>query len=242
MPFTFKKPPPAPFLSAIIVAGGSSSRMDGIDKQQIPVDQIPVVVRSVAAFSQIRRVWEIVLVCREEYIADYFALARAYELDKVSSVVGGGDTRQESVFRGIAACSPETRYFAIHDGARPLVTRQVIEDCIDAAMEHGAAAAGVAVKDTIKVRNRDGFVTATPDRESLAAIQTPQIFDAKLYLAAMNRAKQLRHTYTDDCQLVEQAGHQVFISPGSYENIKITTPEDVAMADAILNFREEAEV
>jgi len=238
--FGIGKKEPAPVISAIIVAAGGSTRMEGMDKQQLPLDNIPVVVRSVAAFCSCERISEVVLVCPEADMADYYALVREYALEKVTSVVGGGETRQDSVYKGMNACRQDAVLLAVHDGARPLVELSTIEDCIDDALRYGAAAAGVPIKDTVKVCGAAGFVESTPDRDRLVAIQTPQIFSAGLYRAAMMRARQMGHTYTDDCQLMEQAGYRVFVTRGSYHNIKITTPEDVVLADAILDYREEA--
>lgn len=228
-----------PFISAVIVAAGEGNRMEGIDKQTSLIDDLPVVVRSIAAFEACPRISEIVLVCREERLADFYALVQEYGPYKVTSVVSGGAQRQDSVFRGIEACSGQAEYFAIHDGARPLVTQDVIEDCLDLAIEHGAAAAGVRCKDTIKLLDAQGRILSTPDRERTYCVQTPQIFAAGLYRRAMERAKREGARYTDDCQLVEREGERVYISPGSYENIKITTPEDLALADAVLAYREE---
>lgn len=237
--FGFRKRGEPPFLSAVIAAAGSSTRMGGIDKQQAVIDDLPVVMRSIARFEECPAVVEIVLVCREEQISDYYRLVREYEMGKVVCVVGGGVHRQDSVFRGIGACSDRADFYVIHDGARPLVTGGEIARCVDAALQYGAAAVGAPVKDTIKVRDSGGFIQATPDRAALVAIQTPQIFAAPLYREAMERALREGCVYTDDCQLVERCGHRVFVSPGSYENIKITTPEDIALAQAILAYREE---
>lgn len=237
--FSFGKKPKPPHISAVIVAAGSASRMEGIDKQQMVIDEIPVVVRSIAQFDSCPMITEIVVVCREEQIADYYTLVREYALDKVVSVVKGGGHRQASVFSGIEACSKDAAFYAIHDGARPLVTPWEIEQCVAAALDLGAAAVGTPVKDTIKVCDGDGFIRATPNREELRAIATPQIFAAGLYREAMDLAIRNRCVYTDDCQLVERTGYKVFISPGSYENIKITTPEDIALAQAILLYREQ---
>ena len=233
-----KKTEPEPFVSAIIVAAGTASRMGGLNKQTAVIDEIPVVVRSIAAFNACPRICEIIVVCREEHIADFFDLVREYQLDKVSSVVTGGQTRQDSVFGGVEACSSETAYIAVHDGARPLVTQQIIEACLDAAVMYGAAAAGVRSKDTVKLADARGVILSTPDREKTYNIQTPQAFSAVLYRRAMALALREQRVYTDDCQLVERAGEQVYISQGSYENIKITTPEDLAVANAILTYRE----
>lgn len=236
--FSRRKKSTPPWISAVIVAAGTSSRMEGIDKQQALLQEIPVVVRSIILFQECPMISEIVLVCREEQIADYYRLLQDYELSKVTSVVKGGAQRQDSVFGGIAACSEAVDFYAIHDGARPLATRYEIEQCIAAALEFGAAAVGTPVKDTIKVCGADGFIQSTPNREQLFAIQTPQIFAAPLYREAMARAVESHCVYTDDCQLVERTGNRVFVSPGSYQNIKITTPEDIAVAQAILQCRE----
>lgn len=237
--FLFGKKPSRPFLSVVIVAAGSASRMDGIDKQLSMLGDSPVVVHSVERFQASPAVSEIVLVCRGEQLPVYYSLIREYQLDLVSTVVAGGATRQESVFRGIRACSGDADYYAIHDGARPLITREEIETCFDAAVEHGAAAVGTPVKDTIKVAGSDGLILSTPDRSGLYAIQTPQIFSASLYRTAMERAEREAVQYTDDCQLVERTGRQVYISPGSYQNLKITTPEDIVIAQALLACQEE---
>lgn len=237
--FSFREKPPRPFLSAVIVAAGEGARMEGIDKQQVRIDELPVVVRSISIYNDCPLVSEIVVVCREGHIADYYDLVREYGLGKVASVVGGGAERQDSVFHGVEATNGDAEFFAIHDGARPLAAPWEIEQCIAAAFDLGAAAVGTPVKDTIKVRGEDGFIRSTPDRRALWAIATPQVFAAPLYREAMALARRERAVYTDDCQLVERTGRKVFISPGSYENIKITTPEDIALAQAILRFREE---
>lgn len=236
MPF-FKKKPPPPFISAVIVAAGTASRMDGLDKQKMPIDGIPVAARSIGALSECARVSEIVVVCREEQIADYYDMVRLYGFDKVTSVVAGGEIRQASVFAGISACDERAEYFAIHDGARPLVLPDDVERCIDAAVATGAAAVGVPVKDTIKVCDERGAIISTPRRDRLWAVQTPQIFEAGLYRRAMAAAIHDNRSYTDDCQLVENTGHTVVISEGGEGNIKITTPEDIAVANAIIAMR-----
>lgn len=235
--FSKKKEQP-PFVSVVVAAAGAASRMDGVDKQMAELDGVPVVARSIGALCACPRIAEIIVVCRGEQIADYYDLVRFYNFGKVTSVVAGGESRQDSVFAGIRACSVDAEYFAIHDGARPLVLPDEIERCIDAAIGLKAAAVGVPVKDTIKVCDKDGKIRTTPEREMLWAVQTPQIFEAGLFMLAMEAAMRGGKSYTDDCQLVEAMGHTVCISPGSYENIKITTQADMAVAAAILAFRE----
>ena len=235
----FRKPKKdVPQVSAVIVAAGSGSRMHGIDKQAVMLGDMPVIVRSIMQFEECPAVNEIVLVCRYDDIPHYYTVVQDFGFNKVSRIVSGGSDRQSSVFRGVAACSAQAALFAIHDGARPLVTQRVIAECIEAAALHGAAAAGVPVKDTIKQIGTDGFVAGTPDRSTLVAIQTPQIFAAQLYREAMALAIQENRSYTDDCQLIEHSGHSVFVSRGSYSNIKITTPDDLAIAGALLEYND----
>lgn len=225
-------------ISAVVVAAGSSSRMLGIDKQQAELCGIPVIVRSIAAVSACARVNEIVIVCRREQIAEYYDMARFFGMEKVSSVVAGAEHRQDSVFAGIAACGKDADFYAIHDGARPLILPEEIDSCIDLAIETGAAAVGARVKDTIKICDKNAEIISTPNRETLWAVQTPQIFSSVLYKRAMEAAIRGGRRYTDDCQLIENFGHKVVISEASSENIKITTPADLAIADAILRWRE----
>jgi len=233
-----KKKKTVPFISAVIAAAGEGRRMGGIDKQQVMLlDGMPVIAHSIRQFQECPRIAEIIVVCQEENVADYYHIIRDFDLDKVASVVAGGEERQSSVFAGISACNPDADFYAVHDGARPLVLLEIIESCISEAIKHGAAAVGVPVKDTIKIEGKTGFINSTVDRSTLRAIQTPQIFEAKAYHRAMSLAKSRGHTYTDDCQLMEHAGKDVFIAPGSYDNIKITTPEDIAHANAILSYR-----
>jgi 2-C-methyl-D-erythritol 4-phosphate cytidylyltransferase len=234
----FKRKAEPPYVAAVVVAAGGSSRMAGIDKQLLELGGVPVVARSLAALSACPPIREIVLVCRGEQLADYYDLVKLYGLDRVKTVIKGGDHRQQSVAAGIAACSGEAAFYAIHDGARPLVEPQDIGRCIDLAYGTGAAAVAVPVTDTIKICDERGAVIQTPNRERLWAVQTPQVFEAGLYRRALESAVAAGHLYTDDCQLVENAGHTVVMSPGSHGNIKITRPEDIAIAEAILAFRE----
>lgn len=240
MPLFAKKNKPAePFVSAVVAAAGSASRMQGTDKQLAELGGIPTIARSVAALSACPRVREIVVVCREEQIAEYYDVVRFFRLDKVVSVVAGSEHRQGSVFAGIMVCSKDADFYAIHDGARPLVLPGDIDACIDIAMETGAAAVGTRVKDTIKICDTNAGIISTPNREALWAVQTPQIFASGLYRRAMEAATRVNRQYTDDCQLIENFGHRVVISEGSFENIKITTPADIVIAEAILSMREE---
>jgi 2-C-methyl-D-erythritol 4-phosphate cytidylyltransferase len=234
----FGKKPPPPFVSAVVAAAGASSRMEGLDKQMAEIGGLPVIVRCIEALSISGYVSEIILVCPPPLIPEYFSLVKEYGLPLVASVVGGGETRQESVFAGVKACSGEAHYYVIHDGARPLIEPELIGDCVWAATIHGAAALGVPPKDTIKRMDSRGFVADTLPRQGLICIQTPQAFGAGLYKEAMERARRNGQDFTDDCQLIESLGHKVYVVPGSFENIKITTPEDIAVAGAVLRQRE----
>ncbi len=178
-----------PFVSAVIPAAGSASRMNGLDKQFEEVCGVPVLVRSMQALSQSDWIDELVVVARSDDIPDVLALVNGYGIGKVRSVVAGGQTRQQSVMQGLEAVSGEADYLAVHDGARPLVSQQVIADAVLSAIRYGAAAAAVPVVDTIKVADADRMICATPDRQTLYAVQTPQVFRLGRYREAARRGR-----------------------------------------------------
>lgn len=217
-------------VSGIIVAAGSSSRMGGINKQLELIDGIPVVVKSALALDNSPSISEIIIATRSEDIDLILNLCKDFGVGKLSNVVAGGDTRMESVQNAISAIDENSKYIAIHDGARPLVTSEDIERVIADAKKHNAAALGVPVKDTIKQVDKKGFIEDTPPRQSLFIAQTPQVFKLSLYLDAINYATK---DITDDCQLVENMGETVFITRGNYSNIKLTTPEDFKIGEAL---------
>lgn len=221
-----------PAFAVVVVAGGSSSRMKGVDKQELWLGDKPVLVHSLLPFSRMEQVAEIVVVCREEKMATVKQWVEQYGIAKVSAVVSGGSTRQQSVAKGVEALSSQADYLAIHDGARPFADEELIARCMQAAEEYGAATAAVPCKDTIKVSDSRGLICDTPDRSRLYQTQTPQIFRRDWYLAAMEQAKAEGWDCTDDCQLLERQGKAVFLSMGSYFNTKITTPEDIPLAQA----------
>lgn len=223
----------APRFGVVIVAGGSSSRMQGVDKQGLWLGDMPVLVRSILPFTQRKEVTEIAVVCREEMIPVLMDWVKDFGLQKISAIVRGGSSRQQSVLRGIEALSENVDYFAIHDGARPFVEQEVISRCMADALTYGATTAAVPCKDTIKVSDAQGFICGTPDRSTLHQTQTPQLFRRDWYLEAVEQAKAEGLDFTDDCQLLEHMGRNVYLSMGSYFNIKITTPEDVPIAEAI---------
>ncbi len=227
-----------PFVTAVIVAAGNSTRMGGVNKQFLLIDGVPVLIRTLSAFSESNMIDEIVIAAREEDIPKMYAMIKEYKVLKVTDIVKGGKTRQESVFNAIRRSSPFSEYFAIHDGARPLVTEKIIEDTVSEAFLTGAAATGVRVKDTVKVVNENGIITSTPDRNYLWAVHTPQVFERRLYLSAIDNVIN-SEMFTDDCKLLEEYGAEVKMVEGSYENIKITTPDDTDIAQAILYRREQ---
>lgn len=227
-----------PFVTAIVVAAGNSTRMGGVNKQFLPLCGVPVLAHTLQAFSACPLIDEIVVAAREEDIVEMFSLVKAYNIEKVTDIVRGGETRQESVFAAIHRASPFSEYFAIHDGARPLVSQKVITDTVEKAFAVGAAATGVRVKDTIKVVSKTGEIIDTPDRSALWAVHTPQVFERRRYLQAAESVENSA-AFTDDCKLMEAAGIPVFMVEGSYENMKITTPEDIIAAEGILRGREK---
>ena len=231
---------PEAFVSAIIVAAGQSRRMGGdTSKQFILIDGVPVIVRTLKAFEIAERIREVVIAARQEDIPQMYALIQDYEITKVKQIITGGETRQESVFRAIAQVDENADFLAIHDGARPLIRPQEIDLAVSAAVEHGAAALGVPVKDTVKQVDADGKIVDTPERSTLRAVQTPQVFSRALYLRAAEQAGEAAAQLTDDCQLIERTGAPVYLVRGAYANLKITTPEDVFAAEGILRATED---
>lgn len=216
---------------AVIVAAGSASRMGGIDKVMAPLGGEPMIARTVRAFQECDAISEIVIVTREDLIMPVTGLTR--EMSKVTAVVAGGKSRQESVHLGLNALSQKVKLAAVHDGARPFVTWQLIDWVVRAANTYGAAAPAVPVKDTIK--EVQGFVVkSTPDRSALRAVQTPQVFDFDLLRAALKKAKEDGAEVTDDCSAVERMGMSVKIVEGDERNIKITTPLDLKIGELLL--------
>ena len=223
--------------SAVVPAAGSSTRM-GKDKLLLPLGEQPVLLHTLRALDACPYITEIVVVTREELIVPIGQLCRDAALDKVRKVIVGGATRSHSVLAGLGELSPDAELAAIHDGARPLVSQAVLEAVIRRASECGAAAPAVPVKDTVK-RARDGLVTATLDRAELRAVQTPQVFQVDLIKTALQKALEDGAELTDDCTAVERLGIGVALTEGDYCNLKLTTPEDLAVAEALLAWREE---
>lgn len=219
------------YCGAVIVAAGSASRMGGIDKVMAPLGNVPVIVHTVRQFQNCDAIREIVVVTRQELIAPIMDLCR--DFDKVKAVVIGGGSRDASVSMGLDALSGKCKLVAVQDGARPFANWQLIDRVVRAANTYGAAAPAIPVKDTVKVV-QGGVVAHTPDRSTLKAVQTPQVFDLDLLRGALKKAAEDGVNVTDDCSAVEHLGMRVKIVEGDERNIKITTPTDIRIAEAIL--------
>ena len=226
-----------PYCAAVVAAAGSSTRMGGVDKIMLPLRDEPVLVHTLRVLEYCPYIQEIIVVTQEKLIVPVSKLCADYFLTKVSKVLLGGDTRTQSVHMGVMEVSDKAELIAIQDGARPLLTPEVLEETILTAAKCGAAAPAVPVKDTIK-RAVGGIVTETPDRSELFAVQTPQVFEADLIRAALYQAVEGDVPLTDDCSAVELLGMNVTLTQGSDENIKITTPADLTVAEALLQWRE----
>ena len=226
-----RKALPLKACGAVIVAAGSASRMGGIDKVMAQLKGEPMIVRTVREFQNCNAISEIVIVTREDLILPISALCK--DMKKVIAVVAGGNSRQESVHLGLNALSDKVKLAAIHDGARPLISWQVIDRVVRAANTYGAAAPAIPVKDTIKVVE-GRVVKNTPDRATLFAVQTPQVFDFDLLRGALTKAKLENVSVTDDCSAVEHMGMTVKIVEGDERNLKVTTPLDLKIAEMLL--------
>lgn len=226
-----RKALPLKSCGAVIVAAGNASRMGGIDKVMADLGGEPMIVHTVRAFQNCDAIREIVVVTRQDLIVPIMDLC--HEFDKVQAVMVGGSTRQESVAIGLGALSGTMKLAAVQDGARPLITWQVIDRTVRAANTYGAAAPAIPVKDTIKVA-QGGLVVSTPDRSTLQAIQTPQVFDVDLLKTALRKADGDKAEVTDDCSAVERLNMSVKLVEGDERNIKVTTPMDLKIAELLL--------
>ena len=222
-----------PYCACVVAAAWSSTRMGGTDKLMAPLGGQPVILRTLRALEDSPCIQEILVVTRGELLVDIGALCRDAGLHKVTQVLLGGASRLESVYKGVNQVSDKAKLIAVHDAARPLVSQAVIADAVAGAQRFPAAAPAVEVKDTVKETAGD-LVVSTPDRSKLRAIQTPQVFDADLLKAALQRAIEEGAEVTDDCSAVERLGAAVTLTQGDERNIKITTPTDLAVAEVLL--------
>lgn len=226
-----RKALPLKSCGAVIVAAGTASRMGGIDKVMAPIGGEPMIVHTVRAFQNCDAIKQIIVVTRQDLIVPIMDLCHSF--DKVLAVMVGGNSRQESVEIGLGALSGDMKLVAVQDGARPLITDAVIDRTVRAAHTYGAAAPAIPVKDTIK-EVRGGIVASTPNRSTLRAVQTPQVFDVDLLRGALKKAKEEGAEVTDDCSAVELMGMSVKIVEGEERNIKVTTPLDLRIAEILL--------
>ena len=226
------------FCTMIIPAAGSSRRMGGDNKLLLQLDGMPVLMRTLLAVDQAAWVDEIVVATREDLLLEVADLCAHCGLQKPVRVVKGGDSRTASVLAAAVEADPRAELIAIHDGARPLVRPEMIDDLVQAGAKTYAVAPAVPVTDTVKIADENGLVRATPNRKELFAVQTPQVFQADILKAALQAVLDSGVEVTDDCAAVERLGKEVYLTAGDRENIKITTPLDMDIARAILRRRE----
>lgn len=225
------------FTTALVVAAGNSTRMGGgVSKQFMEIGGVPVLARTLLAFEKAPLIKEIVVVAKEDSLREVRDLAHTYGITKLTAVVAGGDTRALSVKNGMAALSPKAKFVAIHDGARCLVTPPMIEDVCRAAYTYKAATAAAPVTDTVKLATKDGFIKETLNRNTVFLATTPQVFSVNLYQGALATVTDFE-SLTDDNQLIERLPHPVKIVDCGKTNLKITTPEDIGLAEAVLRER-----
>lgn len=223
------------FVSAVVVAAGNSTRM-GLEKskQFIELAGECVISHTLKAFEKADIIDSVVVVCRDCDRAEIESIIKEKDYKKVREVVKGGNERADSVKNGIFVCDEKTTHFAIHDGARPLIKEDDIEKVVKKAFKTSAAALGTYVTDTIKVVNENDEIVSTPVRSGLRAVQTPQVFEKELYLKALEYADKNKQPVTDDCKLVENIGGKVSIVIGSESNIKLTTKNDIVLANSLV--------
>lgn len=226
-------------IAAIIPAGGSGLRMGyKIPKTYLTFDSMPIIVHTLRLFQDSDLIDDVYLVIQEkdkEYAQK--EVVEKFTLTKVRAIIGGGKERQDSVNNALSYLCPEHEFVVIHDGVRPLVGKEILEKTIQVGIEEGAAITGVPVKDTVKSLNKHGMIKKTIDRKNLFLIQTPQVFKKEVIVEAYQAAYQAQYYGTDDSSLVERIGIPVKMVEGSYENIKITTPEDLMLAEFIAQRR-----
>ena len=221
--------------TAVIVAAGKGRRMGTeISKQFLPLCGKEILAHTVEKFEKAACIRDIILVTGGDALQDVWQMAQEYGWKKIISVTEGGKERQDSVFLGLQQVPQDTEIVLIHDGVRPFVTEEILERSIAAAKETGGCVAGVPAKDTIKVCDAEGFAIATPDRSTLRAVQTPQVFDFDLLRGALQKAASDKAAVTDDCSAVERLGMKIRLVAGDERNLKVTTPLDLKIAELLL--------
>lgn len=222
--------------SVVVVAAGSAQRM-GADKLMLELGCMPVLARTLLVFQNCDLVDEIIVVTRMDKVEETATLCKKFGITKAVKVIRGGKTRMESALAGVSEVKANASLIAIHDGARPLVTEDVIRRTVDAAAKYMSAVPVISVTDTLKAVDEDGFVVGAVDRASTVRVQTPQVFNADLIKGALSKAVSDGLTLTDDCSAVEIMGVKTRTVEGDEDNIKLTEPRDVLLAELILKNR-----
>lgn len=222
--------------SAVILAAGKGKRMKSdVSKQFLVIKDKPIIAYTLWAFDRCEEIDEIIVVAAADELEFFKSdILGKYTFNKVKKLIAGGAERQQSAYNGIKAVSPDNNIILIHDGARPFVNSRIIADCIEQAKAYGAVSAGMPSKDTVKLVDDNCMVTATPDRSRVWLTQTPQAFKKEIIITAHEQALTKNIIGTDDAMLAELAGYKVKMVSAAYENIKITTPEDIAIAETLL--------
>ena len=227
------------YTSAVILAAGNGTRFGGkVKKQYVEVLGVPCVVRTVEAFEACSLIDEIILVGDTEALSEMFS---HYSFKKISKIISGGETRQDSALRGFDSVDEKSKFVAIHDAARCLITPEMIEKTVKAAYKHRAAAAAHKSEDTVKIADKNGIIEKTTDRDKIWLVQPPQVFNNDVYRVSAYMAKRDSAVVTDDCMLCERLGFEVKLCECGRENIKLTNPDDLMLAEAIISYREKKE-
>lgn len=232
----FKKTEQRNTCSAVIVAAGNAQRM-GADKVMLELGCMPVLARTLLAFQNCDKIDEIIVVTRMEKVEEVASLCKKYGVTKAGKVIRGGKTRMESALAGVSEVRSNAKLIAIHDGARPFVTDEVIRRTVDAAAAYMSAVPVIRSTDTLKAIDEDGLITGSVDREHTVRVQTPQVFNADLIKGALTKAVSDGLTLTDDCSAIEIMGIKTHTVDGDEDNIKLTTPRDIQLGELILKTR-----
>ena len=232
----FKKTEQRNTCSAVIVAAGSAQRM-GADKVMLELGCMPVLARTLLAFQNCDAIDEIIVVTRMDKVEEVASLCKKYGVTKAGKVIRGGKTRMESALAGVSEVRSGAKLIAIHDGARPFVTDEVIRRTVDAAAAYMSAVPVIRSTDTLKAIDEDGLITGSVDRDRTVRVQTPQVFNADLINGALTKAVSDGLTLTDDCSAIEIMGIKTHTVDGDEDNIKLTTPRDIQLGELILKTR-----
>ena len=231
------------YTAAIVLAGGTGSRMGSVTtKQMMTLADKPLIIHSLLAMDACEYIDEVIIVAKADEIDRYPAMLEEYDIQKVTAIVEGGETRQDSVLKGFEKVPDKADHVAIHDGARPLITPAQIKAVVLAAYDYRAAAAAAPAKDSVKVTNISGMIDYTVDRKTVWLMQTPQVFYANLFRASIYTAAKDKFVGTDDAEVAEHAGFSTKLIDTGYENIKVTTPVDLLLAEVILEQRAKEKI